>query len=554
MRSPASAWTRPYRSKSADWRLPRNQPGPEAHGGIWGEWRKPVSRENRAAVIGGRVYGPDGGRVKTGDGREEGEKAEKAETPKYGEAEKAETPIGWKSIAAGGGPPYSGRANGKRTPKPNPVDWAQRALGGGMSLWAFRFLLWYICVLLVQPQNRFTFLWPLHIADLTFIAAIGLHVMGCLEGRQTLVRFGPGTVWALALLFFATLSQHFGTYQLSPAWNAYLDIIVKNALLLIMVEAMAISIERVWAVQMTMLICTLWWIKGGLRLSALGATYAGDRLQGAAISLIENPNGFAYMMCVFLPLYLYAYQRAAKPWQRWAFLACALAAVWIVFETGSRTGMVALIAVGFFLLPHYGRHRWKTVVMVIVAVTFLYPLTGEKNRDRFRTIPQSVAAFFGDGSAREPGPMSQDEQSADERQAKNRDTWALIKENFLFGVGVNPDQSRFTDRFPMAGGQVHCEILMAGRQMGMIGMGMYVGFIALVFFGGWRVRREAANWPAVRDLGWTFQIQAVAIAVGGAFSPLPWHAPMMLLAGSVSALVQVLKAERAAHPQGRAGY
>jgi len=422
-----------------------------------------------------------------------------------------------------------------------------------MSLWGFRFLLWYICIMLVQPQNRFTFLWPLHIADLSFIAAVGLHVMGCLEGHRPIVRLGPGTILAFALLCFASLSQHFGIYQISPAWNSWLDIIVKNALLLVMVEAMATSVERVWAVQMTVLFCTLWWIKGGLRLSFMGATYAGDRLMGAAVGLIENPNGFAYMMVVFLPLYLYTYQRATKPWQRWAFLACALADVWIVFETGSRTGMVALIAVGAFLLPHYGRHRWKTVVLVAAALIFLYPMTGEKNRARFRTIPQSMAAFFGSETERTSGPLSQDEQSADERQAKNRDTWALIKENFFFGVGVNPDSSKYTDRFPMASGQVHCEILMAGRQMGVIGMGMYAGFIGIIFFGGWWVRRNASSWPVVRDLGWTFQIQAVAIAIGGSFSPLPWHPPMMMLAGSASALVQILKEEQTARMERLAG-
>ena len=96
----------------------------------------------------------------------------------------------------------------------------------------------------------------------------------------------------------------------------------------------------------------------------------------------------------------------------------------------------------------------------------------------------------------------------------------------------------------MARGQVHCEILMAGKQMGLIGMGMYVGFIGIIFFGGDWVRRNAKHWPAVRDLGWTFQMQAVAIIVGGSFSPLAWHPPMMLLAGSASALIGVLKAER----------
>jgi len=103
------------------------------------------------------------------------------------------------------------------------------------GLWSFRFLLWYICVMFVQPQNRFTFLWPLRIANLAFVIATCLHVLSCLEGRRSLIRLGPGTVTALALLFFAMLSQQFGVYQISPAWNNYLDLIVKNALLLIMV-------------------------------------------------------------------------------------------------------------------------------------------------------------------------------------------------------------------------------------------------------------------------------------------------------------------------------
>lgn len=417
-----------------------------------------------------------------------------------------------------------------------------------MSLWAFRFLLWYLCVMLVQPQNRFLFLWPLHIADIAFIGAIALHGLSCLEGKTPLVRVGPATLLAFALLFFATLSQNFGAYQFSPGWNADIDVLVKNSLLLILVEAMATSVQRIWAVQMTTLFCTLWWVKGGLRLSAMGATYSGDRLMGAAVSLIENPNGFAYMMCVFLPLYLYAYQQAPKKWQRWFFLACALAAVWIVFETGSRTGMVTLIAVGACLLPHYGKNHFRTLAIIAGALVLIYPLTGELNRQRFRTIPQSVKAFFSEEEEEEDSnrPMTQDEISADDRQQKNRQTWEIIKENLIFGIGMNPDVRPLVERFPHAPGQVHCEILMAGRQMGIIGMGIYAGFLAVIFFGGWWVKENAAHWPAVRDLGRTFQVQAVAIIVGGSFCPLPWHPPIMIFAGSVSALVHVLKEEQRA--------
>ncbi len=422
-----------------------------------------------------------------------------------------------------------------------------------MSLWAFRFLLWYICVLLVQPQNRFTFLWPLHIADLSFVAALGLHFLGCLEKRQPVVRLGPGTVLAFALLFFATLSQHFGVYQVSPAWNPSIDLLVKNALLLIMVESMATSVERIWAVQMVTLFSTLWWVKGGLRLSSLGATYSGDRLMGAAVSLIDNPNSYAYMMCVFLPLYLYAYQQATKKWMKYSFLACALAAVYIVFQTGSRTGLLTLIVMGAFLMPHYGRKHLRALLIIVAALVILFPMSGEQNMKRFRTIPQSIVSFFNASDAEPIRRMSQDELSADERQQKNAHTWALIKEHLFFGVGVWADPSRYADRFPMATGQVHCEILIAGRQMGLIGMGLYAGFIAITFFGGGWVRRHAAHWPAVQDLGWTFQMQAVAIAVGGSFCPMPWHPPMMMFAGLVSGLVGILKREEEAKRERLAG-
>ena len=413
------------------------------------------------------------------------------------------------------------------------------------SLWAFRFLLWYICVLLVQPQNRFTFLWPLKIGDITFISAIGFHVLACLEAQRPLVRLGPATILTFLLMIFTLLSQFFGIYQIHTGWCSTTDYIMKNAALLIMVEAVAITAQRVMATQLVTLFATLWWVKGGLRLSALGATSSGDRLMGAAVSMVENPNGFAYMMCVFLPLYLWAYQQAPKKWIKVSFLACALAAVWIVFETGSRTGLVTLVAIGAFLLPYYGRNHFKALAVIALALSFLFPLTGERNMARFRTIPRAVAEFLGRGDPREDGAVSQDEESTEERRRKNIDSWGLIKENIVFGVGVNADPNKFTERFPMARGEVHCEILRAGVVMGLIGMGLYAGYIAILFGCGRWCRKQARGWATLHDLGWTFQVQAVAIAIGGLFCPQPWHSPMMLLAGSASALYCNMKAEQA---------
>ncbi len=205
------------------------------------------------------------------------------------------------------------------------------------------------------------------------------------------------------------------------------------------------------------------------------------------------------------------------------------------------------------MLPVYGRHHIKALAIIVTVLVLIFPMTGEKNRARFRTIPQSVAAFFGDDSGREPGPLSQDEQSAEDRQAKNRDSWALIKAYPVFGVGLNPDESEYTDRFPMAAGQVHCEFLRAGVLMGSVGIGLYFGILFVVFWGGNSAWRMARHWPAVRDLGWTLQMQALALTVGGMFSPHPWHPPAMLIAGCASALIVNLKEEQARANMAMAG-
>ena len=420
------------------------------------------------------------------------------------------------------------------------------------SLWAFRAILFYLVIAYVQPQNRFVFLWPLHIADLAFAATVGLHLVACLRKGKPLVRFGPATILSLLLLFFGFLSQYTGRFQVSGAWNPYIDIITKNAVLAILLEAMLTNPKRVWATQMVILLATLWWMKSGLSLVHAGATYgSGGRFAGGAISLIENPNGFAYMLCMYLPLYLYVFECAKRKWERVLGLALAFADVFLVFKTGSRTGLVTLVPLGMFILFRFGRTNRKGLMAALVAIAVLFPLTGEQNMARFRTIPAQIRHFLGkETSTGEPArPMTQDEQSADERKAKNRDTWALIKKYPLFGVGIWPASAAFRE-FPMADGQVHCETLMAGRQMGLVGISLHWGFILTLVIGGGIVRHRAGSWSAAANLGRVFQLQAAAIAIGGSFCPLPWGIPTLAAAACASALPGFFPSARPVHEDG----
>ena len=411
------------------------------------------------------------------------------------------------------------------------------------SLWAFRFLLFYIAILCIQPQNRFTFLYPMHIADMAVMGAVGLHFISFSQENRNIIRLGPATITALLLILFAFISNSVGVWQISSEWNPNMDIIFKNSLVLILVEAMAFTVERVWAVQATLMLSTLWWIKGGLRLAASGATYSGDRLMGPAVSLIENPNGFAYLLTVMIPLYLYFYQKSKRWYLRYAFLALTLSAVYIVMQTGSRTGLLSLIAVAVFLLPKYAaKHKFGLLIGGGV-VFLLVGMTDPGNISRFKTIPEQFRDFVsGVDESADQKAMNQDQQSAWERKMKNKHTWRLIKDYPLFGVGVNASDDFVWEKYPFASGQVHNEILYAGKQMGMIGMGLYLALMYNIFRGG-RLTQKAAKawWPAVEDLGWTFKMQAFVFLVGGFFSPVSWNPLYLIIAGSASALVANLR-------------
>lgn len=407
-----------------------------------------------------------------------------------------------------------------------------------LSTWAFRCLLWYVCIMFVQPQNRFPVLWPLHIADLSFLGALLLHVLSCLRTHDPLIRPGWATGLGIAVMGWAALSNTIGPFQSGWVWNVWMEILYKNIGLLILLESMCDTRQRCWAAMMTMLFCSVYWLKAGIRLATAGATYSGDRLMGAAIGMLENPNGMAYVLALVLPLYLYVFQAAKGKTERLLFLAGVVADLFIILKTGSRTGLVTLLVMSIWILKKYVRHHPWGLIGAGVAFYFLLPLTGEKNVQRFKTIPQSAMSFLGFHVEREDRPLNQDEQSAEERSAKNRDTWKLIKAYPLHGVGMHPNE-RYLSQYPMASGQVHCEILMVGKQMGFPGMMLYLCMVGQILLCGRAIRLRHEGWPGMSELGWVYQLQAIGILIGGSFCPMPWHGPMMVMAASSSALARL---------------
>lgn len=403
---------------------------------------------------------------------------------------------------------------------------------------SFLFLMYYVAVGMTQPQNRFVFLHPFRIAQLAFLIAAFFHILAVMQEEKPLIRFGPATIVSLILLFWGFIAQYFGPMIAHTGWNGYLDQLVKSCIAVILLEATATNIYRVWAVMGTILLSTLWWMKAGLRLGTAGATYAGDRIMGPAVSMVENPNGYAFFTCVTIVVYLYFYQQYTNKYLKIGFLAMAIASIWIVFNTGSRTGMVMLVAMAFFLFPKYGGQHKIALLVTVALIPTILGTVGAMNMERFRTIPDSIRAFISGEELSLDQTVGADDHSAVERKLKNRDTWALIKDYPILGAGMNPSNSEMASRgYGFATGQVHNELLMAGRQMGFLGMGLYLAMLGITFQRGWKVQNYARKWwPAMADLGWSFKMMAAIILVGGQFNPMPWNTYTMVLMGAASAL------------------
>jgi hypothetical protein len=319
----------------------------------------------------------------------------------------------------------------------------------------------------------------------------------------------------------------------------------------LLLQGICTTIGRAWAVQATVIFGSLWWIKGGLRLSIAGATFAGDRVMGPTVALVYNPNGLAYMMCVLIPIYLCFFRMARSKLSRLFFLFLAVSAVYIALKTGSRSGMLCLAGLVFFVIPKFAVRNKMMLLIAGFVVTLLWSGIGGGNIERYKTIPEQIGRFLsGEEKVEKPtAQMNQDELSAHLRKKKNKHSWTLIKRYPVFGVGINPDSALYTEDVYFASGKVHCEILMAGLQMGFIGMALYCGTIIIPLVLGHRIEtRYKKSWPAVSDLGWAVKVQAVMFIIGGAFSPAAWNILGLLTMGFASSLWHITQTTPAPAP------
>ena len=400
-----------------------------------------------------------------------------------------------------------------------------------MNRWAFRFIMFFVLILFTQPHMRFPFLIPFHLGDLCMLGALGCHFLGCSSTKKPFIHWGPATKLCVSLVVLALLTHYWNPHQKNPNWNTEIDGILKVSLIIILLEAQIDSVYKAAAVLGSLAAGTLWWVKGGVRLASSGATLTGDRLMGVNVTIIHNPNYFAYLMVLMIPLYFYFYTTHKHSKLKFIFLGMMGAGAFIALSTGSRSGFLCLIIACAGMLPKILKGHKEIVTYALVGGFLGIGALGAGNIERFKSITNTINKIFDPEAYEVPeSKMAKlDDMSGISRWTKAKDTFTMIMRYPILGVGTNP-KAYTHEGLHRAKGKVHNEWLMAGRQMGIPGLIIYYLLIYLPVKYGWNTYKYCKeSWPEVAMLGWIICVMVAVIFVGGMFSPSAFNYPHMLL-------------------------
>jgi hypothetical protein len=231
---------------------------------------------------------------------------------------------------------------------------------------AYPGLILFTLVIYLRP-NDFVPLGDFPIAKLVGGLVLGVFVFERLAGRQSLSVAPRELIYLLGLVTMMFLSVPLALDR-SEALDTIFGLFIKVVLVFVLLINVVDSYGRLRRVMALTALCgagiavgTLWNFVAGERLTA------GYRAMGALGGMFENPNDLALALNMLLPLAIGLGLTTRNPLMRILFLAGAAAMGAAVYITYSRGGLVALVAVGVYMLAKMGP-RYPVVALFIALV------------------------------------------------------------------------------------------------------------------------------------------------------------------------------------------
>ena len=251
--------------------------------------------------------------------------------------------------------------------------------------WPYVGLIVYLCMEFLRPAERLPVLAPLHLTRVIAVfVMIGWLFRRRRDGFDLWVR-SPENTAVLGLLCAAAISVPTAYWKL-VAFDAVLDVL-RTAMVFILIANIINTPKRLMGFITTYILLNVFASGEQLiRYATTSAPAAGGLLRVAgAGSFLGEDGDFALAMGVALPFVYYTAWSHVKPvWRVLSGVACLMFLASIVC-TGSRGGVVGLVAVVLVLVAR-SRRRLVAAMVVMGVVLVAWTLAPSAYRQRIATI------------------------------------------------------------------------------------------------------------------------------------------------------------------------
>ena len=406
---------------------------------------------------------------------------------------------------------------------------------------SFRALLAFTFVLLVAPQLLFPALRPLRLAMICAVIAIGSYILGRASRGGPLSVRSPELGAGAALAVWAIVTVPFSFWpggSIAFLQDQYLKVLAIFWLIPNVVDTPA----RLRRVMSALTLLSLPASMIGLTSYLSGAFLANsliDRIAGYDSPLTNNPNDLALLLALMLPVTLALVPHARGSFRRVFLWATAGVQTIAIVVTFSRTGFVALGALGtLHALRLARRRRFDLIFLALVLVACAIPVLPTGYVARIATI----------------GNIDSDVTGSSEARWNDMVTAAqLIATHPLVGAGVDQGVLALNDARGDTWRTVHNAYLEVGIDLGLPGIGVFAFLVArAIRTTGWALawmgRRPGAAPAELHTLAGGIRLSLIVFAVGALFSPVAYHFYLYYFAGLAVAVRQIIyRADAAAH-------
>lgn len=313
------------------------------------------------------------------------------------------------------------------------------------------------------------------------------------------------TLWMTVTTIFALHGEYGNTYH----WDWWVRV---TKIMLITVVAMIILTNRqridgfIWIMVLSI---GLYAFRGGIFTVLGGGEY---RVYGPTGSMIQENNALGIATIMMVPLVHYLYLQATNKMLRRALLVAVPVFLLSAMGSHSRGALLAVIAMGGFML-FKSRHKLLasliTVIIVVAGLTFL----PQKWYDRMATI----------------------QNYEQDRSAMSRiNTWTaginLVLDRPIVGGGfrVFNNLPIIFEKYapdPSMRSSTHNNYIQVLANHGFPGLFIYLSILVLAFRSGGWLRKRTRTRPDLQwahDLGGMCQVSIVGFSVGGMFLNLAY--------------------------------